>query len=103
MFLDLANTPKVPGGGNAWSGGGSASSAHMTLERLLQVGVPITYLAGSFPARSETFVFREVRALRNRGWNVTAVSLHESADEWQEELQDLGRSLVIVYGRGALQ
>src|SRR2546421_4894047 len=40
----------------------------------------IAYLAGSFPLRSETFVYREVRALREREWSVRACSLHKPED-----------------------
>jgi poly-beta-1,6-N-acetyl-D-glucosamine synthase len=101
MFLDLANPSKVTG--SAWTGSGPSPSAHLTLERLLQVGVPITYLAGVFPKRSETFVYREVRELRHRGWNVTAVSLNESPDERRDEFQDLARALMVVYGSGSWQ
>ena len=44
-----------------------------------RVSIPIAYIAGTFPARSETFVYREVRALRAAGWPVTTVSLNEPA------------------------
>lgn len=37
----------------------------------------IAYLAGAYPLRSETFVFREVAALRERGWFVQAVGLRQ--------------------------
>jgi biofilm PGA synthesis N-glycosyltransferase PgaC len=99
MLAEFTNTPNNPAVTRI--GIGPASSAHLTLERLLQVGVPITYIAGIFPLHSETFVYREIRELRNRGWNVTAVSLNESPDDRWEELQDLARGRMVVYGSGA--
>src|SRR5205807_2706156 len=38
---------------------------------------PIAYIAGSFPSLSETFVYREVRELRRRGWEVLTISLND--------------------------
>src|SRR5688572_22562800 len=58
----------------------------------------IAYLAGSFPKRSETFVYREVRELRRRGWNVRAISLNEPEDRDAPELADLRQDLMMVYG-----
>lgn len=40
----------------------------------------IAYIAGQFPLRSETFVYREVRELRRRGWNVVCVTLRAPGD-----------------------
>jgi glycosyltransferase involved in cell wall biosynthesis len=74
--------------------------AFLSLEQLLQVPVTITYVAGVFPARSETFVYREVRALRQRGWNVTAVSLNEPPDAGAADFADLNDHRLIVYGAG---
>ena len=73
--------------------------AQFALEALMQRAVSITYVAGLFPRRSETFVYREVRELRNRGWDVSTVSLHDSADA-AGELSDLARGTVVVYGSG---
>lgn len=74
--------------------------AFLSLEQLLQVPVPITYIAGIFPARSETFVYREVRALRLRGWNVTAVSLNDPPDVGSADVADLNHHRLVVYGTG---
>ena len=74
--------------------------AFLSLEHLLQVPVPITYLAGTFPARSETFVYREVRALRLRGWNVNVVSLNDPAGGAMPGFSDLEKGRTIVYGSG---
>ena len=61
----------------------------------------IAYLAGAFPSRSETFVYREVRELRRRGWKVVAASLHPSPDPGLQEFQDLEEGLLVVYGAPA--
>jgi glycosyltransferase involved in cell wall biosynthesis len=57
---------------------------------------PLAYVAGTFPLTSETFVYREVRGLRQRGWPVTAVSLNPAAAV--SELEDLQADRVVVYG-----
>lgn len=56
----------------------------------------IAYIAGQFPLRSETFVYREVRELRKKGWNVVCVSLHPSTDP-PEQSDDLIDDLITVY------
>ena len=63
----------------------------------------ICYIAGEFPKRSETFVYREVRALRRRGWIVRAVSLNRPADGDLAEFADLCDGLRMVYGHHALR
>jgi glycosyltransferase involved in cell wall biosynthesis len=60
---------------------------------------PIAYLAGSFPLRSETFVYREVNALRARGWNVRACALNRP-EEIPHELRDLQTGVTYVYQGG---
>lgn len=61
----------------------------------------VAYLAGAFPKRSETFVYREVRALRSRGWEVACATLHAS-DSLPESSTDLTRDLVTVYSPAIL-
>jgi glycosyltransferase involved in cell wall biosynthesis len=61
----------------------------------------IAYLAGSFPLRSETFVYREVRALRERGWTVRTCSLHRPHDV-PAALEDLQTGSIIVYDGGVI-
>jgi glycosyltransferase involved in cell wall biosynthesis len=61
---------------------------------------PIVYIAASFPARSETFVYREVRELRRRGWSVKTVSLNGPDEPGLAEFADLESGNVIVYGTG---
>ena len=58
----------------------------------------IAYLAGTLPRRSETFVYREIRALRQRGWNVYAASLHGPNAEDREACPDIATDLQVVYG-----
>src|SRR5215218_9088252 len=59
---------------------------------------PIAYVAGSFPKRSETFVYREVRELRNRGWDVRAISLNDPEARDLPEFRDLESGNTIIYG-----
>ena len=61
---------------------------------------PIAYIAAAFPLRSETFVYREVRALRAAGWDVRTVSLHEPAERGVAEFADLEDGTCCVYGPG---
>src|SRR4051794_23772251 len=63
---------------------------------------PIAYVAGSFPKRSETFVYREVRELRRRGWDVRAISLNDAEVRGLPEFADLENGNITVYGSGAL-
>ncbi|HEX5244676.1 MAG TPA: glycosyltransferase family 4 protein [Tepidisphaeraceae bacterium] len=58
----------------------------------------IAYLASTLPRRSETFVYREIRALRQRGWNVHAASLHQPSKEDCEACPDIAADLTVVYG-----
>jgi colanic acid/amylovoran biosynthesis glycosyltransferase len=59
----------------------------------------IAYVAAEFPKLSETFVYREVRGLRERGWRVIGVSLN-SAKNVPNELNDLMEDRIVVYGEG---
>lgn len=58
---------------------------------------PIAYLAPVFPARSETFVYREVRALRARGWTVATASLAAPEPAVAAELADVAGGTRVVY------
>lgn len=62
---------------------------------------PIAYIAGQFPLRSETFVYREVRALRARGWPVHTFGLHAPAEETPADLVDLRDTTGIAYAGSA--
>ena len=59
---------------------------------------PIAYVAGSFPLRSETFVWREVRELRRRGWTVHTIGLRTPEGGVPRELRDLFDDTRYVYG-----
>jgi glycosyltransferase involved in cell wall biosynthesis len=61
----------------------------------------IAYIAGQFPLRSETFVYREVRELRKRGWTVHTFGLKPANEETPAELRDLRESTSIVYDEGS--
>ncbi|HTF33067.1 MAG TPA: glycosyltransferase family 4 protein [Myxococcota bacterium] len=61
----------------------------------------VAYVAGSLPSRSETFVYREFLALRERGRAVLPVSVHDPERGLGEaSLQALGDEAVPVYGAG---
>lgn len=60
----------------------------------------IAYISAVFPLRSETFVYREVRALREAGWTVRTVSLNEPPERGVAEFADLEAGTVCVYGPG---
>ena len=64
---------------------------------------PIAYFAAVFPNRSETFVYREVRELRRRGWDVRTVSLNDPKEPGLADFADLEKGNTIVYGSGAGQ
>lgn len=70
----------------------------MTVPRSPQT---IAYLAGAFPSRSETFVYREVRELRSRGWRVLCATLHASTTE-PEDSGDLRTDLMVVYSKATV-
>jgi glycosyltransferase involved in cell wall biosynthesis len=59
---------------------------------------PIAYVSGLFPKASETFVYREVRELRRRGWPVHTFTLREP-EEVGEDLADLAEETEVVYDR----
>ena len=63
----------------------------------------IAYLAARLPALSETFVYREIRELRRRGWLVSAASLNSPTPApgggAADPLDDLREALIVLYGR----
>ena len=58
-------------------------------------------MSAVFPLRSETFVYREVRALRAAGWDVRTFSLNEPPERGVAEFADLETGTLCVYGPGA--
>ena len=64
------------------------------------MNAPIAYIAAEFPAETQTFVYREVQALRRRGWTVVAVSLNDPPEVQTPGLMELSESTLRVYGRG---
>lgn len=63
----------------------------------------ILYIAGVLPKLSETFVYREVLALREKGIDVRVASVRASEDEFKDpRLVALKDEAVTVYGRGAM-
>ncbi|HQY89663.1 MAG TPA: glycosyltransferase family 4 protein, partial [Tepidisphaeraceae bacterium] len=59
----------------------------------------IAYIAGQFPKQSETFVWREVRELRRRGWTVHTFGLHAPNEETPPSLIDLREETTVIYER----
>ncbi len=61
----------------------------------------ILYVASILPKRSETFVYREVLALRDAGVKVSVASLHMPERELGDpEVDALADEAVVVYGEG---
>ncbi|MBN9521615.1 glycosyltransferase family 4 protein [bacterium] len=60
----------------------------------------IVYLTHRFPCRSETFVYREVQALRRRGRRVLTVCLNAPEPTTDPALADLAACTQVLYGRG---
>jgi glycosyltransferase involved in cell wall biosynthesis/GT2 family glycosyltransferase len=56
-------------------------------------------VAGAFPILSETFVARDVKALRARGWKVLPVGLHRSDDVVPDDFGTPMRAEFVVYDR----
>ncbi len=67
-------------------------------------GKTILYIAAILPARSETFVYREIFALRGCGVYVRTASVHCPETELGlPELDELASSAIPVYGAGFLK
>ncbi len=62
----------------------------------------VAYVTAVFPARSETFVYREVRGLRTRGWRVVPVTLRPPEDDAGAEFADLRAGRLVAYRPGQL-
>jgi glycosyltransferase involved in cell wall biosynthesis len=69
------------------------------------LGAPkVLYLSGVLPARSETFVYREIFALRGLGVTIITASVH--APQYglgTHALGELAAATITVYGRGWLR
>lgn len=61
----------------------------------------LAVIAGTYPLPSETFVYREVAALRDRGWTVPTVSLHPAPAEPADVTGRREPSPLLVYGNEA--
>ena len=62
---------------------------------------PILYIASELPKLSETFVYREILALRAKGIDVRTASVHAPRDEFtRPELAAMKRDSVMVYHGG---
>jgi glycosyltransferase involved in cell wall biosynthesis len=61
----------------------------------------LVYVAPRFPGLHQTYVQREVRHLRRRGWVVQAVGLNDSQDADDRSVDDLRAGAWTLYERGA--
>ncbi|MGD1278298.1 MAG: glycosyltransferase family 4 protein [Tepidisphaeraceae bacterium] len=59
----------------------------------------LAYVSAVFPLASETFVYREVRGLRQRGWDVWTVSLNTPPPPRGDDDADLHQQRILLYGR----
>jgi len=65
---------------------------------------PVLYISSILPARSETFVYREIFALRTLGVAVVTASVHPPEENLgTPELEALAAGAVPVYGTGGLR
>jgi len=61
-------------------------------------GLPILYIGATLPKLSETFVYRELLGLRNRGRPIRLASVHRpGADKDDPALAALAREALVVY------
>ena len=62
----------------------------------------ILYLGSSLPSRSETFVYREVQALRALGIVVKTATVHAPmSDLGSEDLEQMAAESILIYSAGA--
>lgn len=63
----------------------------------------ILYMSGTLPTRSETFVYREIFALRSLGLDVRTASVHAPVMGLDSgPLDEMARESISVYGRGLI-
>lgn len=62
--------------------------------------IKLLYVGSRLPSRSETFVYREVLALRELGWQVLLGSLHRPFDlDYDTQLSQLAREAHVAYSK----
>jgi glycosyltransferase involved in cell wall biosynthesis len=72
--------------------------AAMPVTQAKQQSAHVLYVGAILPKRSETFVYREVFGLRDRGWRVTAASIHPPDRALGDRrLDQLADEAVVVY------
>jgi len=63
----------------------------------------ILYMSGTLPVRSETFVYREILALRSLGLNIQSASVHAPAHGLDDGvLEEMASSTTEIYSSGAI-
>lgn len=77
----------------------------MVKGRMVPEEPAILYMSGTLPKRSETFVYREVFALRERGVRIETASVHAIEHDLDHggPITEMGRSTTTVYGDGAVK
>jgi glycosyltransferase involved in cell wall biosynthesis len=64
-------------------------------------GMCLLYVGGTLPSRSETFVYREVFALRDLGVDVHVASVHPPERRLGDDrVEELAEGAIEIYGRG---
>lgn len=62
----------------------------------------ILYMSGTVPVRSETFVYREILALRSLGIDVRTASVHAPMHDFDDGvLNQMAQSTIEIYSKGA--
>jgi glycosyltransferase involved in cell wall biosynthesis len=64
---------------------------------------PILYMSGTVPVRSETFVYREILALRSLGLDIQTASVHAPSHGLDDGvLEEMAESTTEIYSRGPM-
>src|SRR5258706_10951354 len=61
--------------------------------------IAIAYVCSAFPSKSETFIYREVVALRERGWQIYVVGLNESPEKNNNLFTNFSHDSIVLYGK----
>lgn len=66
-------------------------------------GQPVLYMSGTVPKRSETFVYREIIALRSLGLDIQTASVHAPMHELDDGiLEKMAQATTEIYSSGSL-
>lgn len=64
--------------------------------------IKVLYMSGTLPVRSETFVYREILALRSLGINISTASVHQPAHKLDDDgvLDQMAKDTIEIYSKG---